>query len=64
MTIESSTNQLLNIYDFRLGLSAIWNYDDKYAYDFLNDFDNVDHNGRATLFELLNFLRNLNKSKQ
>ena len=42
----------------------LWDYDVQYADDILDSFDNIDHNGQATLLELLYFLRKLEKDVQ
>lgn len=42
----------------------LWAYDDQYEYDILGDFDNVGYGGQTTLYELLYFLRTLEKDDQ
>ena len=42
----------------------LWDYDDQYAYDILGDFADIPYNGKTTLRELLDFLRNLEKNDQ
>jgi len=41
----------------------LWDYDDEYAYNILDEFDNLEYDAKTTLLELLTFQKNLEKDE-